>query len=123
MVGELTRGSGLDYVFVAAPSAKAVEQALALVGRAGTIVLIGLPEGALVQLDPELVADGSIRILGSKMGASVPQRDIPQLVSLYRDGRLKLDELISGRYPLDRIEDALAAARAGEALRPVVLPT
>lgn len=122
LVDELTRARGFDYVFVAAASAAAVDHGLRLVGRAGTLVLIGLPEGALVQLDPERVADGSIRILGSKMGASVPQRDIPRLVSLYRGGRLKLDELISGRYPLDRIEDALAAARNGEALRPVLLP-
>ena len=121
LVGELTDGRGLEYVFVAASSAKAVEQALRLVGRAGTVTLIGLPGGDRVEIDPELVADWSLRILGSKMGATVPQRDVPHLVGLYRQGRLKLDELISGRYPLDRIDDAVAAAKAGEALRPIVV--
>jgi S-(hydroxymethyl)glutathione dehydrogenase/alcohol dehydrogenase len=122
VVGELMRGRGLEYVYVAASSAKAVELGLRLVGRAGTVVLIGLPGGARVDVDPELVADWSLRILGSKMGATVPQRDIPLLVGLYRQGRLKLDELVSGRYPLERIDDAIAAAQGGLALRPVVVP-
>ena len=43
-------------------------------------------------------------------------------MTLYRDGRLKLDELVSGRYPLAEINEAIAAADRGEALRPVLLP-
>ena len=121
VVRELTGGRGVDYVFVTAGSGAAVEQGLRLVARAGTLVLVGLPTGARVEIDPERVADEAIRILGSKVGAARPQLDIPHLVSLYRSGRLKLDELISERFPLERINDALAASEHGTSLRPVVL--
>ena len=55
------------------------------------------------------------------MGGALIHRDIPQLVGFYRQGRLKLDELISGRFPLDRINEAIASAKSGEALRNVIL--
>ena len=48
------------------------------------------------------------------------QADIPNLVSLYRQGRLKLDELISGRFPLEGINEAIADVKRGAALRNVV---
>jgi S-(hydroxymethyl)glutathione dehydrogenase/alcohol dehydrogenase len=69
-----------------------------LLRRGGALVLAGLPPtGATIALDAVAIADGSLRVLGSKMGGSQPQRDIPELVELYGRGRLKLDELVSGR--------------------------
>ena len=53
--------------------------------------------------------------------SAVIARDIPLLVAHYRSGRLRLDELISATYPLDGINDAVAASRAGSALRNVVV--
>jgi Zn-dependent alcohol dehydrogenase len=55
------------------------------------------------------------------MGSSSVSRDIPLLVSLYQDGLLKLDELISGRYALHDINDAIDSVRRGEAFRNVVM--
>ena len=46
---------------------------------------------------------------------------MPKLVDLYRQGRLMLDELISGRYPLEGINAAVAAVNRGEALRNVIV--
>ena len=120
-IHELTAGRGLDYVFVTAGSARAVEQALLLVAAAGAVVLVGLPAGATATIDPETIADRSIRVLGSKMGATRPQLDVPRLVDLHREGRLKLAELVSGRFPLEEINEAIASAERGEALRPVVV--
>jgi Zn-dependent alcohol dehydrogenase len=60
-------------------------------------------------------------MVGSKMGSSSVSRDIPLLVSLYQDGLLKLDELISGRYALHDINDAIDSVRRGEAFRNVVM--
>ena len=51
------------------------------------------------------------------MGSCRPALDIPKLASLYRDGRLELDSLITGRYRFDDINEALDSARRGEALR------
>ncbi len=50
------------------------------------------------------------------MGSTCPQVDIPALIALYRAGRYKLDELIAGRYTLDKINEALSSSAAGEAL-------
>jgi S-(hydroxymethyl)glutathione dehydrogenase/alcohol dehydrogenase len=72
-------------------------------------------------IDPgSLAADGQ-RILGSKMGSARLPVDVPRIVELYREGRLKLDELISGRYPLERINEAVASSRSGAALRNVIV--
>jgi Zn-dependent alcohol dehydrogenase len=43
------------------------------------------------------------------------------MVDLYKAGRLKLDELISGRYSLENINDAVASAEKGEALKNVIM--
>jgi S-(hydroxymethyl)glutathione dehydrogenase/alcohol dehydrogenase len=120
-VRDLTGGRGAGYVFVAGGTASLIELGCSLLRRGGTLVAAGIPRsGATVTLDPVAIADSSLRILGSKLGDSRPRQDIPKLVQLYRDGRLKLDELAGGRYQLDRINDAIAAARAAEQLRPVL---
>jgi Zn-dependent alcohol dehydrogenase len=118
----LTEGKGFDYVFVATGAVAAAEQGVRLLRRGGALILVGLPPtGATIALDALAIVDGSLRVLGSKMGGSKPQRDIPELVELYRSGRLRLDELVSGRYPLEEINEAVAAAAAGDGLRPVIV--
>ena len=115
-------GRGADYVFVTVGAKAAIPQALAMAARSGTIVLVGMPaSGVTVAVDPGDIAHNNLRVLGSKMGGAHIQADIPKLVMLYQQGRLKLDELISGRYPLAKINEAMASARSGEALRNVIL--
>jgi Zn-dependent alcohol dehydrogenase len=60
-------------------------------------------------------------IVGSRMGRAVLGRDVPWLIDRWRAGRLKLGELVSGRWPLERINEAIADARSGSALRNVVV--
>jgi S-(hydroxymethyl)glutathione dehydrogenase/alcohol dehydrogenase len=55
------------------------------------------------------------------MGSSKIHVDIPKLVSLYQRRDLMLDELISGRYPLEEINEAIASVNRGEALRNVIV--
>ena len=55
------------------------------------------------------------------MGDVVIRRDIPWLADLYTQGRLKLDELVSGRWSLDEINEAIADTKAGGAKRNVIL--
>jgi Zn-dependent alcohol dehydrogenase len=54
------------------------------------------------------------------MGNTRPAVDIPKLAGWYLSGRLLLDGLISGRYPLEAINEAIASARNGLALRNVI---
>lgn len=121
-VATLTGGRRADTVVVTAGSASAVEQGIRLTRRAGTVVLVGMPpSGNTSRIDPGQVAHDGQRILGSKLGSAQPQIDIPRLLRLYRDGRLKLDELVSKRYPLREINEAIASSANGDAIRNVVV--
>ncbi len=118
----LTGGRGPDYVFVTVGRADVVEGCLGWVRRGGTVVVVGMPPSgqSFSVVGVDLVHD-DIRILGSKMGSARLAHTVPRLVELYEQGRLKLDELITARYPLDRIEDAMSASRNGEALRSLLV--
>lgn len=121
-IRDLTHGRGVDYVFMTVGSTKAVEQGLTFLRRSGTMVIVGMPaSGAMAEIEPLAMADASLRIIGSKMGATRVRVDIPKLVGFYQQGRLKLDELISNRYPIDGINDAIAEVNRGEVLRNVIV--
>ncbi len=121
-VKHLTNGYGADYVFVTVGAKQAFDQAPALVAKGGSIILVGMPAtGVMSEIDPGTIANDCISIIGSKMGASNIHVDIPQLVTMYKAGRLKLDELITARYPLQQINEAIAAVKRGEALRNVII--
>jgi Zn-dependent alcohol dehydrogenase len=55
------------------------------------------------------------------MGSTRLRVDVPKLVALYQDGRLKLDELVTKRYRLEEINEAVTAVKRGEALRNVIV--
>jgi S-(hydroxymethyl)glutathione dehydrogenase/alcohol dehydrogenase len=118
----LTNGYGADFVFVTVGAKVAMERALGYLAKGGSVVIVGMPEnGVMAEYNPGFLADSSQKILGSKMGSSRVRVDIPRLVDLYRQGRLKLDELITGRYSLEGINEAVASVRRGEALRNVIV--
>jgi S-(hydroxymethyl)glutathione dehydrogenase / alcohol dehydrogenase len=121
-VAALTAGRKADYVFITVGVKGAAEQGVSLMKRNGATVLVGMPpSGVSATIDPSWLAAAGQRILGSKMGSARPLIDVPKIVALYQDGRLKLDELISGRYPLDKINEAIASSRSGAALRNVIV--
>jgi Zn-dependent alcohol dehydrogenase len=119
---ELTEGRGADYVFVTVGSVSAMESGMELLRRGGDLVVVGMtPTGASASYDPTTLAHDSRRIVGSKMGSSVPAIDVPEFAALYTQGLLKLEELISGRYPLEQINEAVASTASGGALRNVIV--
>jgi S-(hydroxymethyl)glutathione dehydrogenase/alcohol dehydrogenase len=118
----ITAQRGVDFALITVGAKSAAEQALALLARAGTVVVVGMPaSGVVAEYDPGELASKGQSLLGSKMGSSSVKRDIPRLVDLYQCGALKLDELISGRYRLDDINEAIASVKRGEALRNLVI--
>jgi len=121
-VKALTDRRGADFVFVTVGSKEAADQAYRLLARGGAAVLVGMPAlGVKSEFDVLTLADNSQRILGSKMGSSNIQLDIPKLIDLYAQRRLKLDELITAHYPLEEINQAIASLARGEALRNVIV--
>jgi alcohol dehydrogenase len=112
---------GLDYVFEMAGSVKALEAAWAMTRRGGTTVSAGLPDAASrVSLSPEALVAEERSLKGSYIGTCVPVRDIPRYISLYRQGRLPVDRLLSGTIPLERINEGFDRLRQGEVTRLVV---
>lgn len=118
----LTGGRGADYVFVTVGAISAYQGASALACNGGTVVAVGMPaSGATITIEPVMLAATSQRMVGSKMGDAVIARDIPLLADLYRQGRLKLDELVTKTWPLDQINEAIADSNTGGALRNVIV--
>jgi S-(hydroxymethyl)glutathione dehydrogenase / alcohol dehydrogenase len=120
-VRALTGGRGADHALVTVGSGAAAESALALVRPGGQTVIVGMPaSGVKVPFEMADLAFYEHRIIGSKMGSTRLPVDIPALTALYRAGRLKLDELITARYPLEQINEAIRAVTDGTALRNVI---
>jgi S-(hydroxymethyl)glutathione dehydrogenase/alcohol dehydrogenase len=88
----------------------------------GKVIMVGMPAtGAASSYEAGNLAAASQAMIGSKMGDVVIQRDIPWIVDLYRQGRLKLDELISAHWSLEQINEAIADTKTGSAKRNVIL--
>jgi S-(hydroxymethyl)glutathione dehydrogenase/alcohol dehydrogenase len=120
-VMEMTGGAGADYVFVTVGSAKAVEQGCAMSGPRGMTVIVGIPRFQdMISFHPFQFIGGERVLTGSFMGTTQLQTEIPKLVELYKAGILKLDELITARYPLDKINEAIELVEQGKALRNVI---
>jgi len=115
-------GKGAEAVIVTVGAIPAYEQAPKYLGRGGKVVMVGMPHsGAMTEYEPVMLAALGQGMIGSKMGDVVIQRDIPWMVDLYEQGRLQLDSLISGRWSLDQINEAIADTKAGKARRNVIL--
>lgn len=121
-VRALTGGLGVDHVFVTVGAPAVIAEAPALLAAGGSVVIVGLPpSGTRVGYDPTSLAAMNQSLLGSRMGQTVLGRDIPWLIAQWRAGRLKLAELVTGRYRLDDINAAIAATKSGAARRTVIL--
>ena len=121
-VRALTGGRGADFVFVTVGAVEAMGQSYPMLAPGGASVLVGMAgSDARSTFNPLALSDGSRRILGSKMGQCDIRHDIPQLIGLYRAGKLKLDELITARYPFDEINTAMDNVRKGSGLRNVIV--
>ena len=119
---QLTGGRGVDFALVTVGAIEAHQAAMRYLAPSGTLVVVGLPpSGASISIQPELVAFLSQGIIGSSMGDTVLRRDIPYLLDLYDQGRLKLDELITGRFSLKDINRAIRSTVAGNARRNVIV--
>jgi len=120
-VRSLTAGRGADFVFDAVGSPATLATAIAATRKGGAIVLTGLSrmdnQGS-IPMFPFVMQEK--RLLGSVYGSGNPARDIPKLVSLYQQGRLKLNELVSRTYALDKVNDALAALASSDGARGVI---
>ncbi len=114
-------GGGVDYSFEALGSKRTAEQAFEMLRSGGTATVVGMiPEGTRIELEGSAFLDEK-RIQGSNMGSNRFRTDMPRYVELYRQGRLKLDEMVTQTMALDEINRAFDEMKSGSVNRSVIV--
>ncbi len=116
-------GGGVDYAFEAIGLMKTAQQCFEMARRGGQAVIVGmLPMAEQLTIPNAGISFlGEKGIIGSLYGSTRQAYDMPWLMELYRQKRLKIDELISRRYTLDEINVAYDALKGGEVNRSVIV--
>ncbi|WP_375388243.1 NAD(P)-dependent alcohol dehydrogenase [uncultured Amnibacterium sp.] len=115
----LTGGRGAEHAVDATGVPAVLETAMSVLAPLGTLASIGASApGTTLAVDVNHWLNGR-RYIGITEGDSVPQVFLPALSALVEQGRFPLERLIR-HYPFDRINDAVAAVRAGEVVKPVL---
>ena len=119
-VKELT-GGGVHYSFEAIGLKVTAEQSFNMLRAGGTATIIGMiPPGDMVSLHgPDFLSEKKIQ--GSFMGSNRFRVDMPRYVELYMQGRLHLDDLVSGHIKLSDVNDAFVQLETGEVARNVIM--
>ncbi len=125
LVERMTNGQGADRVIITVDVAgpEIVEQANQLTRRGGVIVLTAAAPVTQrdIQFDLFGFAMSGKRLQGSLYGTTQSRNDIPLIADLYRNGQLKLDELITRTYRLQDINEGFADLREGRNIRGVIV--
>lgn len=121
-VKELTEGKGVDYAFEVIGSPEVMQQAFDSTRRGGRAVAVGVPPfGTQVSLTAAALPLDEKGIMGSYYGSPRFRYDMPRILDLYMAKKLKLDELVSRRLPLDQINTAFEIMEKGEVARSVIV--
>ena len=118
---EITHGKGVDYAIECAGIADSMETAFCCVrNHGGQAIIVGnLPKDAKITIDPFMLINGK-GIVGSWGGATDPDIDIPFYVQLFLEGKLKLDKMLTHRFPFQNINEAFIKLAKGAMGRGVI---
>lgn len=118
----LTNGQGADSVIVTVgvTTGEHIRQAYNAVRKAGIVVITGVGPGNTPEIPLADIIFYQKRIQGSLYGACSPSFDILRQAQMYRDGMLKLDELITTRYKLDEVAVGYEDMHAGKNIRGII---
>lgn len=121
VIADLTDGRGVDISLEAGGLTQTIEMAFQAVRKGGGRCLFAShpPHGEKIALDPHDLISGK-QIQGSWGGGWQPDRDTPRYADHFRSGRLPLEKLISHRYPLEGVNQALDDLEAGRTFRALV---
>ncbi|MBV1904927.1 MAG: Zn-dependent alcohol dehydrogenase [Pseudomonadales bacterium] len=118
---ELTKGLGVDHAFEAVGSPALIRQAIESLATHGTATIVGVPpDGAMIEF-PFSAVRPECKVQTSRMGSNRFRTDIPLYLEFYRQGRLKLDDMVSRRGRLEDVNEAFRAMKAGEVARSVLM--
>ncbi|MEJ2203771.1 MAG: zinc-binding dehydrogenase [Gemmatimonadota bacterium] len=111
-------GGGAELAFEVVGKAVTQEQAMGCLKTGGRAVFVGYSPDAMT-LNSGRVMFRELEVVGSLGCRPV---DYPRAIEMVRQGRIHLTELVTHRYGLDQINDALDTLRGGSAIRVVVTP-
>ncbi len=106
----------LDYAFEVIGLPVTVQQAFAMIRPGGMAVVIGVGTGHIAEIPLGDFLQEK-RLVGSIYGSGQVHVDIPRLVDLYMEGKIMLDQLVSQVRPLNEVNQAIKALKAGEVAR------
>jgi len=91
-----------------------IAEAYHLVAPGGTVIMVGQPKRGEALVLPDVASDFKGKtLMDSTGGHTLPNEDIPRYLHLYRKGLLRIDKLITHRFPLERVNEALDTVRSG----------
>ena len=112
--------NGVDYVFECVGATALIQASTEMLDWGGTVVMLGVPRmGSEASFVVNTMYNDKT-IMGCRYGSARPQYDIPLMLRLYQQGRLKLDELVSATYDLADFETALHELHDGKLARGVL---
>jgi S-(hydroxymethyl)glutathione dehydrogenase/alcohol dehydrogenase len=123
-VPDLTWGDMCDRVVLSAGTVTGdmIDPALNLTAKGGTLVVTGL--APMMRTDTQLnlfmLSMLNKEVKGTIYGSTNPREAVPRLLSMYREGELKIDELVTRRYSLDEVNQGYADMRDGKNIRGVI---
>jgi Zn-dependent alcohol dehydrogenase len=120
-VRKLTYGRGADYVIEASAGIEILRQAWLMSAGAGVTCVIGHGTGEKMEAWTPVEFCSGRTLTGSAMGAVRSRLDIPRIIELYQAGRIKLDELVSGHFEFERINEAIRSMEKGDVIRNVLM--
>jgi S-(hydroxymethyl)glutathione dehydrogenase / alcohol dehydrogenase len=116
-IREIVGDSGADVVIDTTGLPRVIEQAYELTHKDGRTILVGVPKKGENISIYSLPLHFKKILKGSEGGSCQPHIDIPRYIRLVKQGRLKLEGLITHEFPLARINEAIDLVRSGQAGR------
>jgi S-(hydroxymethyl)glutathione dehydrogenase/alcohol dehydrogenase len=119
---EVVGSRGVDVAVDTTGAVRLIEEAYEVTAAAGRTILVGVPRaGERISIYSLPLHFGKV-LTGSHGGQADPAADIPRYAALHRQGRLRLKEMITHRFPLERINEAIELLRGGGAGRCIITP-
>ncbi len=120
IASEVTGGEGFDVVLECSGSLDALDQALDIAGRLGRVVVVGVYRGEPFGRDVDRILGKELEVIGSVGSPHV----WPETIDMIRRDQIRVDPVISHRFPLSRWQEAFELAERGgpDVLKILLLP-
>jgi S-(hydroxymethyl)glutathione dehydrogenase/alcohol dehydrogenase len=121
-VKAVTGGRGADFVYEVVGRSSTIKQAHAMTRKGGTTCVVGAARpDDVVELSAFLLFMEAKTLVGCQYGSTLPSRDFPLLLDLWKQGRMPLDQLVTRRISLSEVNEAFADLESGTGIRTVIV--